>query len=1173
MKKKITIITTLALGACALAFSAVSLSKVEANAAVEKPIEYSYALLGDSYEVKKGIVSATHPNGSAISTEGNSVYLDWAQGSYQFEYATKIVDVKVYEYAPEDTLNLLGSVPSTAVVGVESTFPAMTAETTIDRTDGAPDIAPYNVSAVFWCNGKRVHMERNVTESFTYAPVEAGFWMLSYEYMNIFGQTVSKDYMFQVADERMIVTPWAESYCVGDTISLTDAYGFYQGEKSPVTVSVKEPSGVTLEASGAYTFTSKGKHTFTLTSSVAGETVTRVLEIDVVAGLASFVGDTAGFGAPTMIDTPDAIRGDSVSNEGVLYDMTANSASFGYKGVIDLNKLGKHTPVVAFTTNNTYAGNISKVKVTLTDVYDSTKSMNVVFARNSDMTATSIGYDNTFITANFGSVTTAVNNYRPLKNTAVSWDSTFHTYWWSKAHQDENKTYQPRKSQTTMNFAFDVENAIVYTYGQCNLAEWGDYTPPAGYPTGTGERWYPIANLTDASLASQFEGFTTGEVYLTLSVEAGRGDILLHSIGGKKISVDDVEYNENTAITLGEFDGSLKAAKGYAYSLPVCSNQYISKVERSVSYNGTPVAIENDAFVPTQTGIYTVTYTAVNAFGRTVSKEIQVECIEKEDISISYVEDDTLSMGNVYTIKEPSISGGYGEISYTVTLNGNPVSVGEKVLVDSEMKLVVTAKDWASESSEEFILSVNKDVVEFKVSFPKVAPCGKTFTFPTATIYDYQAEKELAYEIYVNGEKQGESMVLPTAPTTLEVEYRTTRGSQTYTLHVKNEKVESSQDAVLLGEGASVVTSEEGTKFTVSASDPVVEMPYMISPNALRFEFFVLKEELNFDEMYFRMTDKNGVSVKVAIGGLLSESPTLFINGENTMVAIKKTSQNFLPSASEGYANKAYYTFSLEYENWNKAMLSAGKIQAAIATDERGLTFNGFDGGVYFEFAPNAINGTEAKFVVVRLSNQLFYDSSFDYGDITGPVLCSPDFALSNIPVLSGYTLDVSRLTSYDVLQGDSTVKVTLTMADGTVKYDKVDPATAEKVTFTTAGSYQLRVTTADKAGQRNNSTYLFTVEDDTAPVITVSGEMPQTAKKGDTVKLAKANVTDESAVNSKIIVFCPNGDMTTVATGNSAVVGELKDVAVGRYVVYYVAEDVDGNVTMSQGYIITVEE
>ena len=155
----------------------------------EKPVIYEYALLGQEYVPEQGLISASTPTGESIAKDTERILLDWAQGSYLFEYADKIVNLKVYESAPADTLTYTAQVPQTVSNGVAVRFPGVTVQSGIRRTDGAPKLAPYDVSAVFWFGGQKVQTVRGANSPVSFTPRQSGLWLLCYEYTDVFGVT------------------------------------------------------------------------------------------------------------------------------------------------------------------------------------------------------------------------------------------------------------------------------------------------------------------------------------------------------------------------------------------------------------------------------------------------------------------------------------------------------------------------------------------------------------------------------------------------------------------------------------------------------------------------------------------------------------------------------------------------------------------------------------------------------------------------------------------------------------------------------------------------------------------------------------------------------------------------------------------------------------------------
>ncbi len=1126
---------------------------------------YQYALLGDTYTPEAGLISATSPNGETIAADTKQVVLDWSTGSYIFVYKNKTVNLKVYESAPQDSLTVNGKVPAATSQGLKTRFPGFSAISTIRRTDGTPAIAPYQVSAAFWFNGKQVQLIQNVARDFDFTPTESGMWMVSYQYTDIFGRVRSQDYPFTVTSDRIIVSQIKEAYYIGNVLSNSNAYGYYNGRQYPVRMELQCPDGSMTQVDDKLVLSQDGEHTVTVTAEMEGQTVTNSYAFLVNAGLQSFVTNVEGFSEGIICDKYEYQETLSESNQGLLLDMTTATASLTYNGVVDLRELGKDVPVISFTTNQTYGGSISKVVVTLTDVYDANNSVAVTFTRNSDMTETTLGGDNTFVQPSFGNNAVAVGNYFPLKNTSVGWGTTFHGFWYSPANDNPDKTYAASSGSQAMNLAFDTATNTVYSYGYFYLVEWEDKMPPAGYPTDWNCQWFPIADLDSEDLTAKFSGFTTGEVYVKLSVEAGRGDLMLHSIGGVSMANLQQGYETNAGILLKDFDGSLPAAVGVEYTLPQGTSRYIENITRTVTLNGTKT--EGSGFTPDQTGACTVTYEGINQFGIPVSKTVSMMSMEKPKLTVSYATQ-TVKIGELYTIAEPEISG-YGKLSYSMTLNGEAVKPGQRVIVREEMNLTVTAQDALASIEKIFSLNVDKNAVDFRIDFPRAAVCGSSFTFPQAEVYDYLSGNVLDYDIYADGIKQDESMLLPEEPDTVQVEYRTARGSRTYTLYVKTAEVTTGAEALLLPLDAIAVTGDAGTMVTVNAVDPVVRLPYHLSATSLQFQFIVLKDELNFNTMTIRMTGDNAVAVTASVVGLMEEQPHLYVNGHDTLVKLNKQAQTF---ASGTYEGKEYYTYTLEYHDMHKAMMNASKIEAVVETDASGVLFRGFGGGVYLDIYPENIQGSAACFGITQIGNQYFYTSAFEYGDIVPPSLYATDFFIGNNNVESGYVLRLSGLKAYDVLQAESTLEVSLTLSDGTVHCQNAAPATVEDAVFKNVGTYILKIKSQDSAGAQINVSYRFTVEDETAPELSVSGNMAQTAKPGGKLVLPGATATDDSTVTLSVAVFNPKGQLTIFdGTGSKLDSITLENLLMGTYRIRYIASDEMGNIT-TQIYTVKVE-
>ncbi len=1141
---------------------------IPAISAQEENVIYEYALLGDVYVPEDGLVSVTAPDGREIPADSKQIVLDWAQGSYVFTYPSKTVNVKVYELAPADNVTVKGQLPETVSAGLATQFPGCTAVSPISRTDGAPDIAPYSVSAVFWFDGQRVQTVPDVVNSFSFTPNASGLWMLSYTYKDVFGRVRTLDYPFTVTNDRIIISAVPDTCYVGNSITLSDAYGYYNGKQVPVSMSLEAPDGTVIAVKDRYVLPAEGSYILTSSAELEGEKIERVQTIEVKSGLQSFLTGKEGFTSGHIGNNHANMEDLTDSDTGLLLDMTSSTAGFTYNGVVDLNKLGKNTPVISFNTNHSYGGSISKVTVTLTDIYEPSNSVSVSFSRNSDMTATAKGNDNVLVQAAFGGTTVAVGNYYPLKDSSVSWNATFNSFWASPSNNTPGKTYNTPNALQPLNFAFDVQNNTVYSYGNYYLVEWDGKVKPEGYPTEWDCRWYPIADLDNSNLTNKFKGFTTGEVYVKLQVDSGRGDVMIHSIGGVDMNNLTENYLTDTGILLGSFDGSLPAAIGVPYAISAGSSSYIKDLSCKVTLNGEEVAVADGTFTPEKEGTYTVTYTGVNQFGNTVSKTVKVEAIKKPELTVSY-KTENVKLGDVYTVGTPAVTG-YGDITTVIKLNDEIVAPGQKLTVTDNMVITVTSKDYLDTVEKTFQLKVDKNLVTFGVDFPRSAVCGSEFAFPEANIVDHLSGDNLAYEVYVGGKLQTEKMSLSAEPATLKVLYRTARGSKSFQLNVRKGEALTGAEALLLPSGSKAETNDAGTMVTVSAADPVVRLPYKLSATSLPFQFVVLEEQLTFNTMTLRLTDGEGTAITASIVGLQEAEPHLYVNGRDTLVRVSKQAQTFTSGVYEG---KTYYAYTMEYHDMYRAMLNAAKIEAYVETTQTGIAFQGFAGGVYLDIIPQDIQGSTAAFGITQIGNQYFYTSAFEYGDIVPPALNTADFFIGNNYVDLGYVLKLKDLKAYDVLQPEAAVEVTFMFADGTVGCQSAAAETVADITVDQVGTHTLKIKAQDAAGCRLDVTYRITVADPEPPEITVSGELAETAQAHKGLKIPGASASANSAVRIRVVVLDPHWNLTELAAGDDRIADtQIDKLQAGIYHVRYIATDEWDNVT-TLVYTVTVEE
>ena len=1164
MKKKI--LTAILSGMAMLVAFAIPITQkaIAAEEVTTLKTEYEYRLLGDTYEVQGTLISATDPLGNSIPTDTKSVYLNWASGSYTFVYSKKTVKVKVYEEMPEDNVEYSFAVPTEAVAGVEVEFPFAQISSEIVRVDGAPLIADYEYTFSIYKGNEMIKTFQPKEGMFAYTFLSSGEYALSYEYINCFKEEVAITSVITVRDERIIKTSVTSSVGLYSTITPEDFYGEYIGETYPVSVTVLDMEGKKTPLTSEYTFQRGGQYELELVCEFDGNPQSRVLEVSVAPDLQSFITEADG-----VLDLAKVKRlsNMALSEENLLVLTVNNGATFYYNGVINLNDFTKNDQLISMFPNTLkdHTG-VLGITVSLIDVYDSTNVLKINYERNSNRDGAVADYDNVFVSVAYGSVSSAVKNYSGINNKSVAWSSSFYTYWASPEFSQKNAANA--NQFYSLNFSYDMDENTIYSY-----SNYGFIGVEGENRTGAG--LYPILNMNSNALSEKFRGFKTGEVYLKVDV-VGSGDVALSSIAGKTIAnVDKAAYEQADGILTGENDFAVKGVVGVAYPLkPAISGKFVSSpaVYTLKDPDGATIEVAGNAFIPQKAGIYTLVYTAKNEFAVEVEKSFTVEVLEEENpIAVLYTFPSKLDAGDLYTIRKPVVTGGHGTLSYEIYLNGEKVSAGDKVKVGLQMEICVSAVDALGLTKREvFVANVNQDIIESNIQFPRTAKCGETFVFPQGDIYYYATQSYVSYDVYVNGQKVGESMVLPAEPTTLSIEYRTATKSKTYLLNVIKNTYETPQD-LLAFEGEGEITSA-GFYLTVE-KDSEVQFPYPMSASELEVVFYVLEEEMNFGEMQFTFTGLGGKRVLVAIADLNTVKPKLLINGVDTGKIVPRLLSVGSNTMPENFKGKQYYSFTLSYNEAYRGIMVSGKPLAKIQTDADGFAFDGFNGGVYLDIKAGAVmdNVDTVSYCLNTVSNQKLVSIAFQNGDVVGPQLYSNDLAKNKI-VEYGEVVDFSTISAYDVLSANATVRLTLITPDNIVLFENQKAHDVGKVCFKQYGNYRLTIVSTDGNGQSDRKVFTYTVEDIEAPVLSLEKTENMVAQRNETVRLYNATATDNySTCTIRVMVYAPNGEVFALAEGRTIKDVQLQVTMAGIYKIRYFVEDEDGNIA-SAYYTIEVQ-
>ena len=1159
--KKILIATCLSGVALAAAnlLSKTNTLKAEANEAENTVTTvYEYALLGETYTVKNGFQGGTTPLGDSISQSTQEIFLDWASGSYIFNYGSYNVNLKVYEESPTDEIEYFGDLP-TIIAGYTYELPSAKITAGIVRTDGAPKIDDYTYTLEI-SNDKEILGTFKQSQVAEYAFPIGGTYTLSYKYENIFGEVKSFINTVEVVDEKVFIEDLQDSYYFGSTLSFSEIYGLYCGNMYAVEFSAISPSGETLEDISSLFLDEIGVWNMTAQCAFGEEIpIEKVFQIEAEMGLGSFVTGLNSAYLSGASSVPENYFSDE--RELVVLSPVGANMSVTYNGVVDLREMGVQDAIVSFLPNFTTGSGISSAKVILTDVYDPFNTLTISFIRNGSRTETG-GYNNVLITVSYGTVTTGLGNYSALAEHAVAWSNSFYTYWSSTAF-----TGSTQKNMYPFNFSYDMNTNKVYSYGNYDIidAKTGNITKHQR------EQWCEIANLSASRLVEPFKGFLTGEVYVRIET-TGSGDLGLITLGGKSTSSLSVEdYSSANDILLGSCDLDIVGVVGVEYPLPtpIRSNFLKNEIIYSIiDPNGKEVALTQNSFIPEEAGEYTLTYSTINALGleATVSYTITI-AEEATPISVLYKKPSEIKAGEIYQINAPIITGGMGPVSYQLFFNDAPVEVGAFIKVGATFKLDVIATDYFGfEKSRSFTVAVDKDAIEVACDFPNSATCGSVFAIPTANIYSYMLGDFVTdYEVYMDGALLSSTeIVLPAEPCTIHFEYKTDYGTVEYKLNVIKPVTSATKiEEFLLFEGTGAIY-ELGSDVTIGENE-IVAFPYKVSSTGLELIFSIKEEDLTYDKITFVLTSQEGQQVTIGLDGLIGNKAEILINGIATGKSYKGISGVGNDEWGDEYKDKPYYTFSLKYDDTYRYLLSANKPILAIDQFLSGVEFNGFGDGVYLSFYVEQLNEENATVCIQRISNQTFNQGGFIEGDVVAPEIYSNGCA-SNKIVEKGHELDFSSVKAFDVMSKGGTVLITVTGPDRKAIVKEASPADVKGIFLNSYGVYRINVLVEDEAGNFANKTYNYTVADDIPPILTVSNVADVEATVGEEISLFDATVLDNSNEECTVSVFVrtPQGKVEILVLDMQSV-SNLTYVAyvTGTYDVWYQATDKSGNISV----------
>lgn len=961
------------------------------------------------------------------------------------------------------------------------------------------------------------------------------------------------------------------------TLSLDGCYGYCNGMKFKCEGDLTYPSGKVTKGERSFYLDEVGSCVLKIHCKIGGEEVEKNVTIkvsDVNISSAFSLEDTI------ILSTNEEIHKETFSqyDSGVLFKMNSKNSKITYSKAIDLRTLeGSLFEIVP--NNGLETHDITSFLVRLTDAYDKSNSITLNYTMNCHgyTKAKILSYgDNYTITSSFLQVgfngqLTAYPNYTegdfvPYPTTTILWNQSFIPQYFTKFDRaiplfayydlDENKVYASYHGYSDKDLVLDLDD------------------PSDEY--------------------SDFKGFTTGEVYVSIEANSTGGTILLLKVGDDILTSVEEEYFEedDSGILFSGFDFSspISGVKGYYYPMPKVITTLDYTQEIFFNENGEYTLVSSnkiDSFLTKEEGLYKVVYTFNNKYGHEVKKMFVFEVIdEKPTISVTGV--DKLNARIFDSFKVPSLDfvGGNGKLQkeYTILDGEKEVKVKEGDLYTFETKtdkkyLVVDVTDEIGVYSQSRIeIEMDYDVFRFtlKDSASSVTLFkGDEFEIPQYIAIDYSKENVSKNNVTVRILKNGIEPVDAGDVLTIN-----NRCYFTYKAMEKGKEIrfdvyicpmmidiESPENSVAKQfsdvQGISSTSLDSmSLKFYFANENARINMPFEVSTTDLYITFGALKTASY--GVSFNFINSNGKIVNFLVEEL-NEKPTCYINGVYSPKTITVTDSMMQLSSGERVQYRIY-SFKLDgslKSIFNENNVLIGKIDNY--TD--GSKFTGFTNAstkLSIEFIGE--KGGDL-FAIHKVSNQVFNIDSFefgDYGELTGPCIAFNDPLPKSQMVSLGDVVFIPYAYAYDVLSGKRSVSMGITR-DGEYEILSNSAPMEYNLKINTYGKYVISFVSMDIRGNYSSVDYYVYCVDTEAPKINLNGSYQERYKEEKEITILEAEGVSMQFDDVNLVIWIEGNDSVSYPVK----AGDKIKLSKGEYYIVYYALTKGGNASFSKYHII----
>ena len=1000
---------------------------------------------------------------------------------------------------------------------------------------------------------EQVVAELSTGDSFTnYVFERKGKYELIYFAANDGSNEIVKTYSFTVNKQPYFKADFAPSYTVGSVIDVNKKC-FYDLQSVSSSVTVTDPRGKVGKVSGAFSATETGFYEVEFSANIAGISFSRTYLLDVREKPTSYT----DYFQP--VSGVSEIRGDvsapayAKAGTGVAIYSTASECVFQYANVIDLNALTENDQLISLLP---LAGDgitaMSDFSVRLIDVYDSSNVIEYYVYSDfnpslydQEWTYASIVYkgkyyavrsDGSFVKSKWGAVM-SVHIHADVLDEHMGGNGYGKAEWFCAQTDYANKSfhvnagirYNTKKSQ----FLMDLSNPEYLGFGN----EW--------------------------------QGFTTGEVYLQVKMKnsSGTSGMIVSEVAGEAMSGEFSKDRMPAGYFLDcEEKGQLpNAIVGLDYRVPEVS-YYVDALEGKVyapDYSAklykeifSPMLVEEIplesgddskySFTPTEKGQYKLVYTVKDQAGNEYAKEYRFTVEPKKAPCVDVEIPNKLYVGQYLTIPQINVLH-MSQLTYkkeSIVYDGKEYceKAGDVILLEKagEIKVRCQYKDYLGQELKlekiYEVLESDKPIINIDGNLPKYVLKGKSLVLPDFSAVTYQdgasVENTASRKITVDGKAidltDRKIEITQAHNHVIKVVYSALEASQTFEIRVIDAKYLSDRFYAASGELTAVENGKRNVKLSFEEDVRVDFVNAIHVPENADLGFGFSLTEFNFKYVDIGFTD--------------------FVNSEKQVFIRVTEEKGELYAQLNATGNKVVLTPSsedgLEYRIIYNSVFGAFSPLFTIEEYASGHKFDLFPSGlIYLTFDFVGVSKPSSVQMLEIGGNKLlsFFNSKGEieeYEDYAPPRLIR-EKTVYDLDLTYGNVITLPKVMATSVFSGFTWAEVTVTSPSGKVLVNQANAYNENDIRLEEYGAY----TIAYKVGYLKSSqtiTEIFNVRKESPVEIAFKEGIKDTVKVGDSLVISELKITGmEADCETKIYLISPDFALKEVNVNDQITFGK----------------------------------